>query len=177
MTGPRVVGIDLSLTSTGLADTDGRTHRIRTKKAVDGVPETVERLDRIVNTVMGFVLAADPELVVIEGPSYASTGGQQHTRGGLWWIAATRLVEFATPVLVVTPAQRAMYATGSGSAGKDEVLAAAIRRYPVWDITGNDVGDAVVLACIGARLLGHPVEESLPASHLRALNKLALPTT
>ena len=32
--------------------------------------------------------------------------------------------------------------------------------------------DALVLAAIGARLLGEPIEDSLPASHLRALTKL-----
>lgn len=177
MSAPRVVGIDLSLTSTGLADSQGRSHRIQTK-AIHGVPETVERLDLIANTVMGFAMAVDDlSLAVVEGPSYSSTGGQQHTRGGLWWIAATRLVEVAAPILVVTPGQLKMYATGNGGAGKDAVLAAAIKRYPAHDITGNDVADAVVLAAIGARLLGHPIEDSLPQSHLRALAKLALPTT
>lgn len=80
------------------------------------------------------------------------------------------------PLLVVTPAQLKTYATGKGNASKDAVLAAAVKRYPAWDITGNDVADAVVLMAIGSRLLGHPIEASLPQTHLRALDKLALPT-
>ena len=83
----------------------------------------------------------------------------------------------AAPILTVPPPTRAMFATGRGNAGKDEVLAAAIRRYPAWGIAGNDIADATVLAAIGARLLGHPLEESLPQTHLRALNKLALPVS
>lgn len=34
-----------------------------------------------------------------------------------------------------------------------------------------------VLAAMGARNLGSPIEESLPQSHLRALEKVAWPTS
>ena len=178
MSGPRVVGIDLSLTSTGLADNRGRTERVRTKPATT-VPGTVRRLLDITEAVRGFAdiwasldIQDDADLVVIEGPSYGSTTGQQHTRGGLWWLVVSSLRDF--PILVVPPTTRAMYATGKGNAGKDEVLTSAIRRYPAYDITGNDVADAVVLAAIGARMLGHPIDD-LPKTHLRALDKLTLP--
>lgn len=188
MSAPRVVGVDLSLTSTGLADNRGRAQRVRTK-ACDGVPATVRRLATISREVHSFATmtagedgvdgpryAADPaDLVVIEGPSFASTSGQQHTRGGLWWSVVDALHWADLPILVIPPTTRAMYATGRGNAGKDEVLAAAIKRYPKWDITGNDIADATILAAIGARLLGHPVDD-VPKTHLRALAKVALPT-
>ncbi len=183
-----MVGVDLSLTSTGLADNRGRAQRVRTK-ACDGVPATVRRLATISREVHSFATmtagedgvdgpryAADPaDLVVIEGPSFASTSGQQHTRGGLWWSVVDALHWADLPILVIPPTTRAMYATGRGNAGKDEVLAAAIKRYPKWDITGNDIADATILAAIGARLLGHPVDD-VPKTHLRALAKVALPT-
>jgi crossover junction endodeoxyribonuclease RuvC len=76
---------------------------------------------------------------------------------------------------VVPPATLKTYATGKGNASKDAVLAAVVKRYPGWAVTGNDVADAVVLMAMGARLLGHPLESSLPQSHLRALDKLTLP--
>ena len=79
-------------------------------------------------------------------------------------------------VLPVPPAVRAKYATGKGNAGKDEVLLAASRRYPHAPIVGNDDADAVVLAAIGARMLGEPIEDSLPKTHLDALARLSLPT-
>ncbi len=105
MTGPRVVGIDLSLASTGLADNQGRVARVRTKPEPGA--DVLATLDRL-RAITAGILA----------------------------------------------------------------VAAAIRRYPAWDITGNDVGDAVVLAALGARLLGHPIDEPMPATHLRALAKL-----
>lgn len=70
------------------------------------------------------------------------------------------------------------YATGKGGgkdAGKDAVLAAAIRTYPHLDITGNDIADAVIFLAIGRRLTGQPMEASLPKARLDALAKIELP--
>ena len=188
MTAPRVVGADLSLTSTGLADSRGRTGRVRTKPSSD-LPATVRRLASISREVHTFATFTEdvgvdgakyaPDLaalVVVEGPSFASTGGQQHTRGGLWWSVVDALHWTDLPILVVPPSTLKTYACGRGNAGKDEVLAAVVKRYPAWDVTGNDIADAVVLAAIGARLLDHPIDD-LPKSHLRALAKVTLPTT
>ena len=187
---PRVAGIDLSLASTGLADNRGRVDRVQTKSsgADATVSDVLRRLHRIVAEVQAFAtlgadldgtkFPADPaDLVVIEGPAYGTRRqGGEHVRAGCWWLVADRLTDWGLPILVVPPSVRAMYATGKGNASKDAVLAAAIKRYPAWDITGNDVADAVVLAAIGARLLGHPIDD-LPKTHLRALDKLRLPAT
>jgi crossover junction endodeoxyribonuclease RuvC len=183
VTTPRVVGVDLSLTSTGLADSHGATDRYRTKPTKSpGLLDDLGRIERITHAVSMFsVFGPDgwsAALVVIEGPAFSRGGmGGQHVRAGLWWAIAARLSSHdVLRLLIVPPNVRAMYATGRGNAGKDEVLAAAIKRYPNWDITGNDVADAVILAAIGARLLGHPVDD-LPKTHLRALAKVTLPTT
>lgn len=151
MSGPRVVGIDLSLTSTGLADNRGRVERIRTVAIVNNVPKILRRMDRILTSITTFVDGREedergnwlawnlPALVVVEGPSFASPGQQQHTRAGLWWVVVAGINggplvnDPPIPILVVPPATRAMYATGRGNASKDEVLAAAIKRYPSFD--------------------------------------------
>lgn len=178
---PRVVGIDLSLTSTGLADSHGTTLRLKTSptSGADATWETHRRLRHIAREVTSFVDGYGydlADLVVIEGPSLGSSTGQAHTRGGLWWLTIDYILraDGSASILVVPPTTRAMYATGKGNAGKDEVLAAAIKRYPTLNITGNDVGDAVILSAIGARMLGHPIDD-LPKTHLRALTKLSLP--
>ncbi|GMA22268.1 hypothetical protein GCM10025864_44320 [Luteimicrobium album] len=49
------------------------------------------------------------------------------------------------------------------------MLAAVIRRHPTVDITGNDEADALILAAMGARHLGHPIDD-VPATHLAAMN-------
>ena len=178
MTAPRICGIDLSLTSTGLADSEHRTERWRTTRDSPTLDAQLRRLWAVVDVVTDFVrMEGGADLVVIEGPSLGQQRqAGQHARSGLWWMTVAAL-DFRAPVLVVPPATRAMYATGKGNAGKDEVLAAAIKRYPAWNIAGNDIADAVILCAIGARMWGTPMEESLPISHLRALNKFELPST
>ena len=70
--------------------------------------------------------------------------------------------------MVVPPKTRAKYATGNGGADKRAVLAAVRAAYPQFTIRNDNEADAVVLAAIGARSLGHPIDD-LPASHLAAL--------
>jgi Holliday junction resolvasome RuvABC endonuclease subunit len=182
----RVTGLDISLTSTGLAinETDsvagdhGGAARIRTARAAqctDLVADDLRRI-RTIARAIGEAGTWYSDLIVVEGPSYGQarqTG--EHTRAGLWWHIAYVADSAEVPLLVVPPATLKTYATGKGNASKDDVLAAVVKRYPGWDVTGNDVADAVILCAIGSRLLGHPLESSLPQSHLRALDKLTLP--
>lgn len=164
-----VIGIDLSLTSTGLAWDEHLTQRVRTKPA-DG---DLERLRAITSAVADAARGA--RLAVIEGPSYGSKWGHDHTRAGCWWMVADVIDRLDVPLLVVSPSSLKMYATGRGNANKDEVLAAVISRYPDRAIDGSDVADALVLCALGRRMLGDPIEASMPLLNLRALAKLALP--
>lgn len=55
-----------------------------------------------------------------------------------------------------------------------EVMAAAIKRYPQFDIANDNEADAVILAAFLARALGRPIEESLPQANLAALEKFTV---
>jgi crossover junction endodeoxyribonuclease RuvC len=179
----KVVGLDLSLTSSGVASLwDGtlvapyRVTRIQSKpgRGATTLEARAERLQTIVAEVL--VWAADADLVVIEGPSFGQARqGGQHDRAGLWWLMVGQLTKCQVPTVEVPPACRAKYATGVGNASKDAVLAATVRRYPAIDVTGNDIADAVVLAAMGARHLGWPIDR-MPATHLTAMAKVAWPT-
>jgi crossover junction endodeoxyribonuclease RuvC len=174
-----VVGIDPSLTSTGIAIAiDGKveTGRVRSKGSkADGWEDRVGRIITLAQQITDQVPANS--LVIIEAPSYGSVSTSAHDRAGLWWLIFTKLYLEGCDILPVTPAQRMTYAVGKGGGAgtdKDNILAAAIKRYPEIDITGNDVADAVILAAIGARLDGHPLEDTMPAANLRALAKLTI---
>jgi crossover junction endodeoxyribonuclease RuvC len=179
-----IVGIDPSLTSTGIAiihpggDPEVTTKRVTSKGSKDATwYERGKRINDLAEQITD-VLCRD-SLVIIESPSYASVSTSSHDRSGLWWAIFEKATAWGSEVLPVTPAQRMTYAVGKGGGrgtDKDNILAAAIRRYPDVDITGNDIADAVILAAIGARLTGSPLEASLPAANLRALQKLELPT-
>ncbi|WP_280448428.1 hypothetical protein [Nocardia brasiliensis] len=173
-----VVGLDLSLTSTGIAvhgpDIPPWCGTIEsTGKDSDGWGTRYRRL----GDLMGRILPPIPDgaLVVMEAPAYSRSTGKAHDRSGLWWMLYDILAGTTRTVVPVLPNVRAKYATGKGNASKDQVLAAAVRRYASIDITGNDTADAVVLMAIGCRLLGRPIDDPMPALNLAALTTLSLP--
>lgn len=169
---PIFVGLDLSLTSTGVAIIRNGTatvRRITSKPNPKATSEqTAARLGLLVTEIVGAIPSSDATLVAIEGPSFASTGGSQHERGGLWWLVRRALHVEGIDVVVVPPAVVKKYATGRGNAPKDQVLAAVVRRYPDVEVSGNDEADALVLAAIRARGAGHPFEASLPQAQADA---------
>lgn len=169
-----VVGIDLSLTSTGIAIITGgiaTTQRVTSKGKADATLEQrLKRLNDLAATIADITEARKPTLVLIEAPSFQSKGGQAHDRSGLWWLVVTTLCHFPWIVVVqVPPSCRMRYGAGKGNAAKDDVLSAVVRRYPDVDVNGNDEADALILAAMGARHLGSPIEESLPKANLAGM--------
>lgn len=179
----KVTGIDSSLTSAGVAQIAWRDSpnpmvtldRVQSKGTkFDTIAQRSIRLRTMAGRITGLAVGSD--LVVIEGPSFASSGGSGHDRSGLWWLIVARLTGMNLPVVEVPPTTLKVYATGRGRVDKDEVLAAVIKRYAhAADVTGNDVADALALAAIGMRHLGVPIEPSLPETHTRALKGIKFP--
>lgn len=172
MTG--ILGVDWSLTATGLAwvnldDGTVDTCTIRTWPD-DGTVESIAlRITHIADQIEAWADLHADDLVVIEGPvTHAPSAHRSKLLGG-WWATASRIAPLVDdPVLVVPPATRAKYAAGKGNADKRAVLAAVRAAYPQFTIRNDNEADAVALAAIGARSLGHPIDD-LPASHLAAL--------
>lgn len=177
------IGIDPSLTRTAVARIDDdRTILLhdRPTSGQAGAPLSARltRLLGIVDWTQELFENGAPVLWTIEGPSMNQrNAASAHDRSGLWWLITNVLVGFGYGLpVIVEPKVRAKYATGKGNAGKDEVLAAVVRRYPQAPVANNDQADALILAAIGARLAGKPVENELPKTHLAALDKIKLPT-
>ncbi len=153
----RIIGLDVSLTGTGVAvlyrDGTAMTDTIVTKgKREDTIRERDQRIDYIADRVSEW-LSGRPALVVVEGPAGARPGGSTWDRAGLWW----RLVDMAlnrAPVGIVAPTARAKWATGRGNADKAAVAAAMARAYPDVELSTSDEADALVLAAMGAQRLG-----------------------
>lgn len=178
----RIVGLDLSLTATGVAVLDPigvretcEQHTLTSKGRKDAdLEDRCQRLALIDERIHELAIPAD--LVVVEGPSFGQARqGGQHDRAGLWWQVVARCLNDGVMVVEVPPSLVKKYATGKGNAGKDEVLAAVVRRYSDCPTANNNEADALVLAAMGARHLGHPIEESLPAVHLAAMDKVQWP--
>jgi len=176
-----VAGVDLSMTSTGvalvnLARGETTVHRIKSAGSKgDSLNQRHARLSGIVRQIVELTDGAG--LVAIEGPSYGSKSPNSHDRSGLWWLLQDDVrLSSDVPIVEIPPTTRAKYATGKGNAGKDDVLLAVDRRYgDLVKVTGNDEADALVLAAMGCRYLGFPIDDPLPKLNLAAMTGVAWP--
>lgn len=188
------VGLDLSLTGAGVAmirndESSSPIGKLSTfgykLPATATLEERGKRIEEIADQVMSCLLSPAEEsfgvipnvnLVAIEDMPYGATGAGTIDRAALWWRVVNRILHVGVPVLQVNVSTLKIYATGKGTGvDKDQVMLAIARRYPNAPIANNNEADAFGLAAIAMRLLGQPIEESLPQTHLRAMDKLALP--
>lgn len=182
------LGLDLSLTSTGLvvlADGEFGTYgNIKSSgKRGDGYAEFYTRIDAIAQDVETWLWTIRNEygpadIAVIEAPSHGSKFGNPHERAGLWWRAYELLYLQEVPIIAgVAPTTNKKYLTGSGKAEKEAMLEAARARYSE-DIPNHDVADAASLAAMGSRHAGCPAEyEPLPKPCMDAFEGVKWPTT
>lgn len=184
----RVVGLDVSLTSTGIARLtvgDGSPRSFATaagRRLAEGASLSVRacRIEDVRDDVLDEVApgyrdggAVWPDLVVLEGRSYGSNKPGADELAGLRWALLVALA--GVPVVEVAPKTLKLYAVGDGNAPKTQVVQAVARHYgdlftlPLRKADGQeDVADAAVLAAMGARAVGHPVDLDHP-TRLRAM--------
>lgn len=170
------IGLDLSLTGTGIAviSPDAVTTYTVGSKGHDGdtYPVRQQRLATMKSRVLQHVPDSESVILAMEGPSFGSTGGSAHERAGFWWLIYSALAERGQQVTVIVPSSLKRYATGAGGASKDTVLAAVVRRYLDVDVRNNNESDALVLAAMLARHHGYPLEASLPKAQLSGMEKV-----
>lgn len=171
---PNVVGLDLSLTGSGIASSLGWCCSV----GITGITSKplmrrVELVDALVSEIMTQI--GKPDLIVVEVPAFSRSGGGALERAALWWTVVARLVRSETPVAEAFNQSRMRYATGKGRADKSAIVDAVARRWPSYVTGGDDnLCDAVVLAAMGADHLGSPLAE-MPQTHRAALGTVRWP--
>lgn len=165
-----IVGLDLALTCTGWSTLD-RAGALQwgTITPSRSLPMG-GRLDHIRQRAAELVAGAT--LVAIEAPVVRTPAAV--VLGQVHGVVVHRLWELEVAVLIVPPATLKMLATGKGNAPKPDVRGAARKRLGYAD-ESDDEADACWLADLAARLLGWD-RPPLPAGHLRALDKVTLPS-
>ena len=161
---PQIMGIDPSLTATGVALPDGTTLTIRSKQ------RGMERLAELRSIILG--LAAGTDLVAIEGYSYGSSHGA-HQLGELGGVIRLALWDAAIPYLEIAPTMRAKYATGRGNAAKGLVISELSARTG-RTFTDDNQADAYILHAMTLDHYGHP-PIAVPQTHRDALKNLTFP--
>lgn len=167
----RIAALDLSLTATGWAFRDVEDYAAGTKSGVLLVPKLtgVARLRHVRELVLGIVAGAD--VVVIEGYAF-NRPNQAHQIGELGGVIRVALSENGLDPVEVPPASLKLFATGKGNAGKEEMLAAAIRRL---DYGGHDHNEADALWLLQMACCARGLELASNEAQRRALAKIPWP--
>ncbi|MEV8394793.1 MULTISPECIES: hypothetical protein [unclassified Streptomyces] len=167
--GLRIIGLDLSLTSTGVALPDGTTYRIKTR-AKDGD----RRLLHIRDSIRDDLAKHRPHLAVVEDlPVHAMAAGRTgHVHG----VVKAELLDAGVPYALVVPATLKSFAADHGNADKARMSAAAYLAAGAEfaDDKGGDMCDAWWLRAAGHDALGVPLF-SLPPAQRERLRKVDWP--
>lgn len=172
-----VVGVDLSLTATGLAAvTSDGTYETTTVKSSgkrgDSLAQRADRIDDIVFHVNDFTTHWRPDLVVLEGPSIMSKGGSNWDRAWLWGMVVDSWLQAG--VAVVPPTVLKKWAAGKGNADKAAVALGIARLWPEFECDSDNEADALGLASMGSQRLGFGVVKER-AHHAECLAKAEWP--
>jgi crossover junction endodeoxyribonuclease RuvC len=144
-----IMGLDLSLTSTGISINE-KTFIITSKL------KGAARLSEISTIILNSCLEHEIRCVAIEGYSFASRNSQAHSIGELGGAVRMRLYENNIDYVEIPPTCRAKFATGRGNASKGEVISAISAKTGIIfsGASGNDECDAWVLEQMAFAKLG-----------------------
>lgn len=160
-----VLGVDPSLTCTGVALIDtvtGETRTRRVKTAPRG-KALADRRGRLREAIAGILdpLPRRLGMTVIELPNAAAQYGAHAERHALTWWLIDQLMARG-PVTAVTPTQRSKLATGNGRADKKTVLRVVRAQHPDVTVVDDNAADALALATAAAYWAGKPPADYLP---------------
>lgn len=165
---PRVCGLDISLTATGIAAPDTNALVLR-PSGLRGPHRMCWIRDTILN------LCAGADVVVVEGFAYARAN-KAHDIGGVGWIVRVALWEAGITYVDVPPTVLKRYATGRGNADKQAMQMAAAKRLGYDDDRPDDNAvDAMWLRAIAMDAYGHPLCQVPQAQRDAAVKALTWP--
>lgn len=178
---PRILALDMSLNSAGWAKTPDpgeptRYGLLAPPKGFIGIARLrwmrAQVLQLTTSKTLGSVtFGAVPDLVVIEGYAYGAQGSAVISLGEMGGVIRVALEDAGLAWLAVNPSTVKTYATGSGIAKKDAVLAAAIRKL---DYQGHSTDEADALWLLELTT-AHYDGRALTADQKRAIEKVTWP--
>jgi Holliday junction resolvasome RuvABC endonuclease subunit len=169
--GLQVIGLDLSITSTGVARTDGSTFRIRTRQK-DGPKRLTVIRDRLTIEVA----EQQPDLAVIEDLPTKMHPKSLKPVAALHGVVQALLVDAGVPWAYIAPATLKKFAADNGGASKRDMTAAAFLADGATfeDDEGADQVDAWWLRAAGFDWVGLPLF-TMPEAQRAALSKADWP--
>lgn len=162
-----VIGIDPSLTATGIADHAGDTSVITYPKGCEGDQRLARISDRLQELIFAVPIATSLYAVIEDLPTHGKGAGQT---GMVQGVVRLKLIEFEIPYVTVPPASLKLFATGKGTAPKPDLRMELFKRTGI-DLPNDNKVDAWWLRELGLHKLGNPTI-TLPKINLKALDKV-----
>jgi len=165
----RIVGLDLSITATGVCEADG------TRSTWGGDAKHGDRrLCKIKKAVEFAAVTSRANLVMIEDLPRGGMGGA--TTGMVQGVVRELLTSAGIPYMFIIPSKLKVYATSRGTATKSDMRMSLFQRFNI-DEPDDNRADAWWLRALGCDLYDQPLTQAngsiyLPQSHRRALDKL-----
>lgn len=167
----RIIGLDLSITSTGYCIMDDK------KEAVDyGTIKTIpkdfssdiERFDKIATGIFDKVAEYDCRAAFIENYAYAArnnltrlgelTGIIKHDFFCTWRIKPSE------ELFVISPSTLKKYVIGTGKGDKNVILKYIFIKWEM-DVDDDDIADAYALARMGVDFINYKKDDSYTCRH------------
>ena len=169
--GLRVIGLDLSITSTGVCRPDGTTFRIKTRPQ-DGA----RRLQYIRDVLAVEVAEHRPALAAVEDLPTKMHASSLKVIGALHGAVQLVLLDADVPWVYIAPATLKAFACDNGRADKPQLAAAAhlAAGAEFVDDKGGDQCDAWWLRAAAHDHYGQPLFD-LPQAQRDRLSKVAWP--
>ena len=155
-----VLGLDLSVTASGVALPNGR---LKTVKPYFGPEHPGRRWDELDGHFEQIVRYLHPRIAVVEGIGLHGYPLSLVAMGGIHAIVLRRLFRASVEVFVAAPTQLKQWATGKGTATKEEMVAAAVAAGA--DPEDDNQADAFFLRQMGLAA----VERGVLADHQAAV--------
>lgn len=172
-----IMGIDLSLTGTGLVILDGGktvVNKIIKSKPPEEKTHTteIERLLKIKAEIQKHISKYSPDLALIEGLAFGARNTTALMQlAGLSYMVRETFVLRSIPFIVVAPTTLKKFIVGKGNATKDLMLLETFKRYG-QSFLDNNICDAFALAQCGAAVKNQsPIKLSKPQQEVISLLK------
>lgn len=164
----RIMGLDLSMTATGVAFPDGSTAVLKPRGDGDWRLLSIEQqMDHALRAI------ARPQLTVIEDPAGAFLGAAAKAIPMVHAVVRLCHMRAGIPYVLVNASTLKVYSTGSHAADKAAMILAAFKRMG-REFRDDNECDAAWLRAAGHAAYGEPVVD-MPKANVEALRKVVWP--